>query len=400
MPKPLAPVDGRPFLSHLVEQLRDQGIERVTLLTGYRGEMIQDYFGDGDAFGVRIDYSHGPAEWETARRVYEAAPLLDERFMLLYSDNFVPMRVEPAWKAHVSSNAVITLLLQRKAKGNIRLRDDGTIDVYDPTRSASGLDYVEIGYMIVEREMALAQIEDPDVSFSRVLQRLTAQGCVLGLISGDPYQSISDEKRWHRADEYFRIKRILLIDRDGTINARPPRGEYVTTWDRFHWIPETTAAMRLLAQRGFRFIVISNQAGIARGMLDASVVDDINGRMTKELAAAGVEVLDTYVCPHHWDDTCDCRKPRPGLFFRASREHLLRLDRTIYVGDDPRDALAAWNAGCLSVLVGPERDNPPGPGVSATFTAATMLDAVPWIVAQFEKWETAAPERRNLAQPA
>jgi histidinol phosphatase-like enzyme len=100
-------------------------------------------------------------------------------------------------------------------------------------------------------------------------------------------------------------------------------------------------------------------------------------------------VLTVYVCPHHWDEGCDCRKPEPGLFLRASREHLVRLDRTVYIGDDPRDCRAAFNAGCLSVLIGPERSEDPGDGIRPAFASATLLDVVPWTVAQFETWETA-----------
>lgn len=387
LPKPLAPIHGRPFLAYLVEQMRDQGFRRVTLLTGYRGEMIREYFGKGSEWDIEIDYSSGPAEWETGRRLWEARAMLDERFLLLYSDNYVPFSLGKLLARHASGSNAVTLLLQPKSRGNIRLTSEGAIDSYDPSRTAPGLDHVEIGYMVVERDVVLRELTDPDVSFSRVLERLIRRGAVAGLVSRDPYHSISDYDRFKLAERYLKVKRIVLIDRDGTINKRPSKAEYVTSWDRFHWIDETVEAMGQLAKHGFRFIVLSNQAGIARGMLDPAIVDDMNRRMVRELGAAGIEVLDTYVCPHHWDDGCSCRKPEPGLFFRASREHLLRMDRTVYIGDDPRDSRAAFNAECLSVLVGPERDGDPGGGAQPAFTAATMRDAVPWILSRFEAWE-------------
>ena len=68
-----------------------------------------------------------------------------------------------------------------------------------------------------------------------------------------------------------------------------------------------------------------------------------------------------------------------GMFHRAAREHSFPLDRSVYIGDDPRDAVAAQNAGCPSVLIGPERDVDPGNGVTASFTSPTLLDAVAWI---------------------
>lgn len=388
LPKPMAPVNQRPFLEYLIEQVRDLGLDRILLLTGYRGESIREHFRDGSHLGVKLSYSHGPTTWETGRRIREAVASLDERFLLLYSDNFVPFNLGKSVAAHGDTGKAVTLLLQRKENGNVRLTPGGEIDLYDPTRSAPGLDHVEIGYMIVDRDPVLAAFDSPDVSFSRILVRLAANGQVGARVTCDPYHSISDLERLRLAERYLRIKRIVLIDRDGTINERPPRAEYVTEWARFRWVPETVEAMRRLAAAGFRFIVLSNQAGIARGSLDAASVEQINRRMVAELAASGIDVLDVYVCPHHWDDGCYCRKPQPGMFFRASREHLLRMDRTVYVGDDPRDALAAHNAECLSILVGPDRNADPGGGARPALTAATMLDAVPWIMSSFERWET------------
>jgi histidinol-phosphate phosphatase family protein len=388
LPKPLAPVHGRPFLAYVIEQLREQGVNRILLLTGYRGEMIRDHFGDGASSGVRIDYSSGPVDWETGRRLVEARTALAPQFLLLYSDNFVPLRIARVAELHVSKPADVTLVLQPKERGNIRLAPDGAIERYDPTRTAAGLDFVEVGYMLVERDAALAALPSPDVSFSLALQQLTGQGRVNGLVTRDAYHSVSDNDRWRLAKRYLAPKRLLIIDRDGTINVKPPRGEYVRGWEDFQPIDETVTAMRQLAEEGFRFIVVSNQAGIGRGVQTAAAVDAVNRRMVEVLRDQGIDVLDVYVCPHHWDDGCDCRKPEPGMFFRVSREHLVRMDRTVYVGDDPRDCRAAFNAGCLSVLIGPDRDQDPGGGALPAFSSATLLDAVPWIVSAFQAWES------------
>jgi len=386
LPKPLAPVNGRPFLAYLVQQLVDQGVTRIVLLTGYRGEMIREYFGDGSACGAQISYSHGPAEWETGRRVWEAREALDPRFVLLYSDNYVPFSLNKMVVAHADRSSAVTLLLQAKVPGNIRLTADGTIAMYDPSRKAPGLSHVEIGYMVVNRDDVLAELDEPDVSFSRVLEHLTTRGRVGGVVTGDPYHSISDPERWKRAEQYLAIKPIVMLDRDGTINARPPRAEYVSRWDQFHWIDESVEALEQLSRHGFRFIVLSNQAGIARGLLQADQVAAMNARMVTELAARGINILDVYVCPHHWDDKCSCRKPEPGMLFAAARQHLLRLDRTVYVGDDPRDCRAAFNAECVSVLIGPDRHQDPGGGARPALMAATLPEAVPWLLERYRSW--------------
>ena len=387
LPKPLAPVGGRPFLEYLICQLREQQVERVLLLTGYYGEKIRDHFGDGTGHGVQIDYSAGPAEWDTGRRIWEARMMLDGRFLLLYSDNYVPVNIGKLLSVHSASLSAVTLLLHQKQNGNVRLDGDGGVEVYDSTRSTFGLNYVEIGYMIIERDRVLGAYGVSDVSFSQILEKLVKGEQVAGLVSGDSYHSISDLGRLKLAEQYLAVKRVLMIDRDGTINKRAPRGEYIGSWSDFHWDLQTVEAMRQLAKKGFRFLVLSNQAGIARGMLKAKMVDEINTRMVSGLRKQGVDVIDVYVCPHHWDEGCSCRKPNPGMFFKASRSHLLRMDRTVYVGDDPRDSRAAFNAECLSVLIGPERESDPGGGAKPSFTGETMLETVPWIVSRYESWE-------------
>ena len=110
--------------------------------------------------------------------------------------------------------------------------------------------------------------------------------------------------------------------------------------------------MKILAKSGFKFIVISNQAGISRGMVDTDNLERIHNNMKDELIDDGIEILDIYVCPHHWNDKCWCRKPNPGMLFQASKDYLFRLDKTLFIGDDPRDCQTAWNAGSSSIFIG------------------------------------------------
>jgi D-glycero-D-manno-heptose 1,7-bisphosphate phosphatase len=391
MPKPMVPVNGRPFLEYLIEQIRAQGIHRILLLTGYRGEMIHEYFGTGKTLGVEVFYSHGPVEWDTGRRIWDAREHLDSRFLLLYSDNFVQFPVDRLMALHETERVSISLLLAPKAKGNIRVSAEGRIEAYDKTRTGQSLDFVEVGYMIVERDRVLNVFptlkNHPDFSFSKVLQHLAGINQLAGLVVRDPYHSISDPDRLESMRSYLKSKKILLIDRDGVINQKAPRGEYISTWEGFKWIPETRQAMRELAAQGFKFIVITNQAGVARGMVSALELDRIHQSMISELHREGIEILGVYVCPHHWDDNCECRKPKPQMFFRISAEHLLRMDQTIFVGDDVRDREAAFNAGCGSLLIGPtEQYESVGKKLKWTMDTRRLSDAVPAIESFFRSF--------------
>jgi D-glycero-D-manno-heptose 1,7-bisphosphate phosphatase len=98
-------------------------------------------------------------------------------------------------------------------------------------------------------------------------------------------------------------------------------------------------------------VVVSNQAGIGRGIMREADLTDIHDRMKAEAQRAGGQIDAIYHCPHDWDKDCACRKPSPGLLFQAQREFHLDLSRTPFIGDDDRDSEAAEAAGCPFVQV-------------------------------------------------
>jgi len=386
MPKPMIQCNGKPFLWYLLQQLHENKIRRFVLLTGYLADKIEGYFGDGSEWGWHIDYSTGPAEWDTGKRIWEAKEKIDDRFLLLYSDNFVPFPFEKVQEFHKKKHKPLTFMVAYKSPGNIALDESGIVIKYDNNRSDKILDYVEIGYMIIEKDKTFDFYDQPECSFSAILRKMAAQQQISGWVQNDQYYSISDPERWKKTEEYLSSKKIILIDRDGVINQKAPQGEYIAKWEEFRWIPETRAAMKTLAECGFKFIVISNQAGIARGMVNPSDLEKIHQNMSDELRGDGIELIDIYVCPHHWDEGCSCRKPNPGMLLQASHDHLFRLDKTIFIGDDSRDCQAAERAGCAAIFVGNNLlikglvgDEKP------LVTVESLIDAVPTIIKQFDQ---------------
>lgn len=380
MPKPMVPVNGIPFLEYLLVQLRDNGIREVILMTGYLGEQIEEYFGDGNSLRLRLRYSHGPVEWDTGRRLHEIKPWLNDCFMLLYADNFVQVSLKKLAKFHDERGKLLTFTVQAKSSGNIRLAKDGAVEVYDKTRSAENLGFVELGYMIASKKI-FEYYGEIDVSFSEIIAKLVSARLVAGMIIGDAYHSVSDPDRLKLTEEYLKPKKILMIDRDGVINKKAPRGEYIASWNEFFFLHENIRGMKKLTEAGYSFIVISNQAGIARGMVSKEAVDVINQTMRQKLEEEGVRILDVYVCPHHWEENCMCRKPQPGLFFKASREWLFRLDKSYFVGDDPRDCQAAHRAGCGCIYIGSKSDlKDLMPEEQPQWVVNNLEEAVPYLV--------------------
>jgi D-glycero-D-manno-heptose 1,7-bisphosphate phosphatase len=155
------------------------------------------------------------------------------------------------------------------------------------------------------------------------------------------------------SDTYNPHKRCVLLDRDGVINRRIPRG-YVTSWEQFEFLPRALEALLLLKDAGYAVLVISNQACVGKGLLASHQLDSITKRFLIEVALSGGNISQVYYCTHVAKDHCNCRKPRPGLLLRARIEHGFLPEATYFVGDTRDDVLAAADVGCRPILVGNE----------------------------------------------
>jgi len=358
-PKPMIEFHGKPFLEYLIEMLRDQGIDRVLLLLGYLPDVIQDHFGDGRRFGIEIEYSVTGPDDLTGHRLKVARPLLDAHFLLMYCDNYWPLQLERQWQRfrEADVDALVTVYSNADgySKDNVSVGDDGLIHVFDRTRSAPGLRGVEIGYAIVA-EQVLDLLPEDDVLFeAAVYPALAERGRLGAFVTEHRYYSVGSPERLSLTDAFLARRPAIILDRDGVINRRPPKAEYVRSWDEFGWLPGAAEALRLLHGAGYTVIVVSNQAGIARGAMTETDLAAINDRLMQETLGLGGRIDAIYYCPHGWDDGCDCRKPKPGMLFRAQHDFDLDLSRTPFVGDDERDAEAADAAGSPSILVSDER---------------------------------------------
>lgn len=144
------------------------------------------------------------------------------------------------------------------------------------------------------------------------------------------------------------MRRAVFLDRDGTI-ARDVH--YCRCLDDFVLLPGVPQAIGLLNEHGFKVVVITNQSGIARGYLTEETLHLIHLKMRDELQKHGASVDAIYFCPHHPDDNCECRKPRPTLIFKAAKDLDIDLRLSYMVGDDIKDVEAGRSAGCRTVWI-------------------------------------------------
>lgn len=355
-PKPMIEFHGRPFLEYLIAMLAEQGICRVLLLLGYLPDAIRNHFGDGEKFGVRIEYVVGDVDLETGGRLKQAEDRLDPDFLLLYCDNYWPLPLAQLWSSYLKAgrSAQVTVYNNRDGytRSNLSVDARGLVTIYDKSRKTPGLQGVDIGFILMRREVVGLLPGDGNVSFeAEIYPRLVADRQLAAFQTDHRYYSVGDHARLPITEAFLADRPAIFLDRDGTLNRRMPHGRHVADWSEWEWLPGTRTAVKRLHEAGYRIFLVTGQTGIADGAMSRADVDAIHENMRRDLLADGIAIDGIYLCPHGPDEGCGCRKPEPGLLFQAQAEHHLNLAKTPLIGDD-ECAAAATAAGCPFRAIG------------------------------------------------
>lgn len=357
-PKPMYPFEGKPFLEYLIEQVKSFGIKDIVLLLGYLPEKVMDYFGDGSKWGVDITYSVTPVEYETGLRLKNAAELIQDEFLLMYCDNYCPIDFTKLVEEHRRNRGLLQFTAYRNedgyTKSNLLIAQDGRVEVYDKKRLTPNLQGVDIGYAIVDKQVFSLLPEENHNFEAVVYPELVREGELYATVTQHRYYSVGSWERIELTKAFFSPRKFIFLDRDGTLNVRPSRACYIERPEDFVWLPGAKEAVKKLKDAGYTILLVSNQPGIARGNLTEETLKAIHEKMQVDLAEIGACIDKIYYCPHNWNDGCECRKPKPGMFFQAQKEFSLDLTHCVMIGDDERDITAGEAAGCRCILVSEE----------------------------------------------
>lgn len=354
-PKPMYPINNVPFIDYLIRQMKDFGMEEVLLLLGYLPEKIMDYLGDGSRYDLTINYDITPVDYDTGMRIKHAAPQIADTFLLLYCDNYCPINYLKLFSDFCNNKAKIQITVYSNrdnyTKNNLHITDDGLVTTYDKKRIRSNLQGVDIGYALVDKSV-ISRLPEENCNFeSEIYTKLVQKKEIFATVTEHRYYSVGSFERIKLTREFFKPKRVVFLDRDGTINKRPKQACYVEKPEDFVWLPGALEAIRLLKNNGFLVIVITNQPGIARGNLTEEMLYCIHAKMHMELLKAGTDIDDILYCPHNWNEGCFCRKPSPGMLYEAQKKYALNLSECYLIGDDERDIEAGTRAGCKCRIV-------------------------------------------------
>ena len=148
------------------------------------------------------------------------------------------------------------------------------------------------------------------------------------------------------------LNKVVFLDRDGVINVKAKEHDYIKCWEEFKFLPKVIDAIKLLNKNGFIVIVVSNQRGVARGIMTVGSLNEIHINMLQELQENDARIDSVYFCPHDIGE-CNCRKPDIGLFIRAEKDYPnLDKNSAYMIGDSKTDIEAGIRYGIRTIKIG------------------------------------------------
>jgi D-glycero-D-manno-heptose 1,7-bisphosphate phosphatase len=169
--------------------------------------------------------------------------------------------------------------------------------------------------------------------------------------------------------------RYVFLDRDGVLNRKLPEGVYVTEWEQFQWLPGAVEAIARMNRAGMTVILVTNQRGIALGLLTSDQLEHIHSNMRSHLAQHGARLDAIYYCPHDVGE-CQCRKPDIGLFEQARRDFPWAAPNSVVIGDSLSDIQAGQRLGMKTIFIEGEPDRQKAGAAVATESADAVADSL------------------------
>ncbi len=354
LPKALIPAPDVPMIRKILEQISTFGFEHVLVLTGYKSEHISKYLASIQ-FTIRISLFSSDETDSPADRILKAQKYIPDSYMLLYCDNLVSNAdLGRHLNATIVNDPVLTMLCESRKEGNVDLKK--SVVKFSLEKRNENFPFVELGYILVRKAKNFHTVLQQTRDIHQAFSLLTHQESVTGNVVAEKVISISNLDRYKKLRSE---RKTILLDRDGVLNRKMPKADYVKSMNDYS--PVHTVWRNLAGISEFRlvdFLVVTNQPGIARGMVETKFVEQLHSQMSVEALLKGFNLLAFYVCPHGWDEGCECRKPAPGLINYAITDFGVNLDETYLIGDDERDFQAACRAGIRGKIINDESDFP------------------------------------------
>lgn len=380
IPKPMCLVDGKPLLERQIELAILYGIKEIFLLEGHLANVIQEYFGDGSKYGIKIHHIVEEKPLGTAGCLRLIKDKLNDRFLVFYGDVVMDFDIEAFVKFDKETDCLGSLLVHPNNhpydSDLIKIDDEKNIIKILSKPHPDGMIYnnlVNAAVYILSPKI-IDFIED-DVSqdfgkniFPKVLEKgeklraYKSAEYIKDMGTKDRLPAICDDMHNGKVARLNKknIRPAIFLDRDGVINEDMDTNPHA---DNLKLIPGVVDAVKIINKSDFLSIVVTNQPMIAKGFVTKDEVENTNAKLETLLGYEHAFLDAIYYCPHHPEKgfdgeipelkiDCNCRKPKAGMFLQAQKDFNIDLARSWMIGDRDTDMLAGKNAGCKTILVG------------------------------------------------
>src|SRR5579871_6175165 len=366
LPKPMIPIAGKPLLEHQLELARSHGFTNVIIFACHKAEVIEQYFGDGSRWGIRVRVEVEKEPLGTAGAVLAGFDLLDENFAVFYGDTMVNVDLSRICAAHVERNADATLLLHP---------NDHPLDSDLVEADAAGWvtafhnrphpqdrwfqNLVNAGLYVLKKQALRPWVgTQKAMDFGKDLfPAMLARGAkLLGYNSPEYIKDIGTPERYDKICAEFeagvpqlnilsRLQRAVFLDRDGTLVKEV---DGLTKPEQLELLPCAAEAVRELNHHGWRAVLVTNQPVVAKGFCTEADVNTVHNKLEMLLGREHAFLDRIYWCPHHPEKgfagerrdlkiDCSCRKPKTGMVDQAVKELNLDLKECWLIGDTTID---------------------------------------------------------------
>ena len=379
IPKPMVNIVDKPIIQYQIECLKNNNIKEIYILIGHLGNVIKDYFKDGESFGVDIKYIEEKEPLGSAGSLFYLRDIIKDDFVFVFGDLMLDVYFERMIKFHKEHDAMITLLSHPNSHpfdSDLIVADDNNlvlgIDSKHNVRNYYYHNLVNSGVYVVSHHIFDKYFKEPkktdfekDVVNYELINKTVfsyhSTEYVKDAGTPDRYYSVCEDvkKGIVQAKNLKKPQKCVFLDRDGTINKY--KG-FVRNISDIELEDSASNGIKQINKSEYLTIVITNQPVIARGEVEIKELNSFHNKIETLLGQEGAYYDDLFYCPHHPDKgfvgeipelkiDCDCRKPKIGLLLKAKEKYNIDLSKSFFVGDSTMDIQTGINAGMKTVLV-------------------------------------------------
>ncbi|MGN1060220.1 MAG: HAD-IIIA family hydrolase, partial [Candidatus Coproplasma sp.] len=360
IPKPMIKIQGKPVLEREIECLRLQGFTDLIITVSHLGNIIMDYFGNGERFGVNIEYYFEKEPLGNAGALFKIKDKLTEDFLLLNADAIFDIDFNRFVKYHREKGGLVTLFTHPNShpydSGLIIANADGAVEKWltkEDERPNYYRNRVNAGLHVISPEILRQEITTPKIDLDKqLLKPLSGTGKMFVYDSPEYVKDMGTPDRYAvvcrdfengtvQAKNLKNKQKAIFLDRDGTINKYVG---FLRNIDDFELCDGASEAIRKINDSEYLAIVVTNQPVIARGEVTFAQLEEIHNKMETLLGRDGSYLDGIYFCPHHPHNgfkgeiaelkfDCDCRKPKPGMLLAAAEKFNIDLTQSWMIGD-------------------------------------------------------------------